>query len=215
MRTIVVASQKGGVGKTTVCGHLGVEAERRGAKAALIDTDPQGGLADWWNARESSTPAFFHPSQAGLRETLNSLEGQGVEVVLIDTPPAITASITATVAEADVVLIPTKPSPHDLRAIGATVDLVTQAGRPLVFVINQAVQNARLTKEARDSLSKLGPVAPITLHHRVAYVNSMIDGRTAMEVEPRSDASREIAELWAFIDGTFAGRKMHHAAAAG
>ena len=54
MYTIVAASQKGGSGKTTLSGHLAVEASRAGAgEIALIDTDPQGSLAAWWNARNS------------------------------------------------------------------------------------------------------------------------------------------------------------------
>jgi chromosome partitioning protein len=41
MRTLVIASQKGGVGKTTIAEHLGVMAEAKGAgPVALIDTDP-------------------------------------------------------------------------------------------------------------------------------------------------------------------------------
>ncbi len=43
MHVIAFASQKGGSGKTTLAGHIAVEAERRGAgPVALIDTDPQG-----------------------------------------------------------------------------------------------------------------------------------------------------------------------------
>ena len=33
MRTLVVASRKGGAGKTTISGHIAVEAERCGARA--------------------------------------------------------------------------------------------------------------------------------------------------------------------------------------
>jgi len=44
--TVVVASQKGGAGKSTLTRNLAVAA---GAGAALADTDPQGSLTDWWN----------------------------------------------------------------------------------------------------------------------------------------------------------------------
>lgn len=196
MRTIVVASQKGGVGKTTLCGHLAVEIERRsGGRAALLDTDPQGGLATWWNARADGSPAFFKIADAGLRATLNALAQDGFAYALIDTPPAITASIAATIEEADLVLIPAKPSPHDLRAVGATVDLVIKAGKPMSFVVNQAIRNANLTQDAMTALSEFGPIAGV-LHHRLDFVSSMIDGRTAQEVKACSDAAREIAKLW-------------------
>ena len=59
MQVIVFASQKGGVGKTTLTANLGVAAEIAGdGPAVLIDTDPQGSLAAWWNAREAETPAL-------------------------------------------------------------------------------------------------------------------------------------------------------------
>ena len=59
MHVVAFASQKGGVGKTTLAGHLAVEAQARGAgPVALIDTDPQGSLAEWWNGRQAETPLF-------------------------------------------------------------------------------------------------------------------------------------------------------------
>ena len=58
-QVVVFASQKGGSGKTTVSAHMALEAERAGyGPVALIDTDPQGSMAKWWNARASATPAF-------------------------------------------------------------------------------------------------------------------------------------------------------------
>jgi hypothetical protein len=50
---------KRGSGKTTLSGHLAVQAQRAGAgPVVLIDIDPQGSLADWWNEREADFPAF-------------------------------------------------------------------------------------------------------------------------------------------------------------
>ena len=59
MKIIVLASQKGGVGKTTLAAHIAVAAEQSGdGPCVLIDTDPQASLAAWWNGREAQTPAF-------------------------------------------------------------------------------------------------------------------------------------------------------------
>jgi len=200
MRILVVASQKGGSGKTTLAGHLGVEAERSGhGPVALIDTDPQGSLAQWWNAREAETPAFVQSSPQTLRDDLIALRDKGFKLIVIDTPPAATDSIAEVAAFADLVVLPTRPSPHDLRAVAATIDLLEERGKAMVFVLNSATPRARITGEAAIALSQHGTVAPVTIHHRVNFASSMIDGRTVAEIDEDNASAHEIAELWRYL----------------
>ena len=200
MRVIALASQKGGAGKTTLAGHLAVEAERAGAgPVALIDTDAQGSLAAWWNDREEETPVFAATDFTRLPTDLSALQEAGVRLAIIDTPPAITMAIKRVVVVADLVVIPTRPSPHDLRAVAATVDVVEDVNKPLVFVINAATARARITSDAAIALSQHGTVAPVTIHHRTDFASSMIDGRTVMEVNPSSRSASEITALWEYI----------------
>ncbi|HET7084001.1 MAG TPA: ParA family protein [Rhizomicrobium sp.] len=200
MYTIVSASQKGGSGKTTLSGHLAVEAVRAGAgEIALIDTDPQGSLAAWWNARTAPNPHFVKAGLPDLERALAELRQAGIKIAFIDTPPAITQSISRVVAHADLVVVPTRPSPHDLRAVGATVDIAERHGKPVVFVINAATARARITGESAVALSQHGMVAPVTIHHRVDFAASMIDGRTVGEVVPNSQSAKEISDLWLYI----------------
>jgi chromosome partitioning protein len=209
MRVLVLASQKGGSGKTTLSGHLAVEAERAGmGPVALIDTDPQGSLAQWWNAREAEVPYFAQAGVLDLGEALKHLEKAGVKLAVIDTPPAITASIARVVAHADLVLVPTRPSPHDLRAVGATVDIAEKHSKPLVFVVNGATARARITGEAAVALSQHGTVAPVTLHHRVDFAASMTDGRTVGEAAPKSQSAKEVRDLWLYVQDRL-GRIAH------
>ena len=200
MRIVVFASQKGGSGKTTLCGQLAVEADRAGAgPVALIDTDPQGSLADWWNARAAETPTFVKTSFAHMKEDLEELRARGTKLVFIDTPPAVTETIKAVVGHADLVVIPTRPSPHDLRAVGATVDIIEGLGKPLVFAVNGATCRARITGEAAVALSQHGTVAPVTVHQRVDFATSMIDGRTVSEINAASRSAEEIDGLWQYL----------------
>ena len=200
MKVLVLASQKGGVGKTTLTAHLAVEAERSGmGSVALIDTDPQMGLTGWWKVREAESIPMISVLPAGLGATLKRLQSSGIALVVIDTPPAITASIRDTVRHADLVVIPAKPSPHDLRAVGATVDIVEGERRAMVFVVNQATSRARITGEAAISLSQHGVVAPTTIHHRVDFATSMINGQVSVELDPKSRSAAEVTELWTYV----------------
>ena len=200
MRGLAAASQKEGSGKTTLAGHLAVQAQRVGAgPVVLIDIDPQGSLADWWNVRAGEHPAFAQTTVARLPDDLENLRQQGFKVAVIDTPPAVTLAIQQVVQVAQLIVIPTRPSPHDVRAVGATVDLCERAGKPLIFVINAATPGAQITTETALALSHHGNVAPVTLHHRTDFAASMIDGRTVMEVDPTGRSAAEIEALWTYV----------------
>ena len=200
MRVVVFASQKGGAGKTTLCGHLAVQADLVGAgPVAVVDTDPQGSLAQWWNAREKATPLFVQTHVRDLAGDLDDLQDGGVRLVFIDTPAAVTKTIGDIVDHATLVIVPARPSPHDLRAVGATVDIVEERGKPLIFALNAATRGTRLTDDSAVALSQHGTVAPVLLHHRIDFATSMIDGRTVMEINAESKSAQEIIEIWQYV----------------
>jgi len=200
---IVVASQKGGVGKTTIAAHLAVQASMAGrGPAVLVDTDPQGSLREWWDARKENDQykeyalALATAKLDDLPTRLAELRRNGATVAIIDTPPAITASIQRAIEIADFVLIPARPSPHDLRAIAATVRLARGAGKPFLFVVNGATPRANITAEAVAALSEHGRVSPVILYQRTDFAASMIDGGTVMEATVTGRSAREVAQLW-------------------
>lgn len=211
MYVVALIARKGGVGKTTLSGHLAVEAERMGhGPVALIDTDPQATLTDWWSARQTQqprTPANAAPpapelarsTLSRLTATLRQLREAGTALVVIDTPPALSEAIAAVIRIADLVLVPTRPSPHDLRSVGSTLDLVESAGKPVIFILNGATRRARMTGEAAILLSQHGRVSPVIVHHRVDFASSMINGLTVGELDAASSSAREIAQLWDYV----------------
>ncbi len=188
MYVIAVASQKGGSGKTTLAGHLAVQADRTGfGPVALVDTDPQGSLSEWWNARAAETPLFARASAGRFAADIERMRDLGIKLLVVDTPPAIEATITEVISLADLVLIPARPSPHDLRAAGATVELIERTPR------------ARITSEAVMALSQHGTLAPVIVHHRTGFAAAMIDGRTVMEVPGEARSAEEIVLLWEYL----------------
>jgi chromosome partitioning protein len=200
MHILTIASQKGGAGKTTLSAHLAVAAERAGAgPVAIINTDPQGSLADWWNQRAAETPLFAAVNVARLAEHMSALRRQGVNLVVIDTPPALIDTIKAAITVADLVLIPARPSPHDLRAVGVIAEMAEQVSKLFCFVVNGAASRSRIALEARDALAQHGPVAPVILHQRIDFATSMIDGRTVGELNSQSRSSHELALLWNYV----------------
>jgi chromosome partitioning protein len=201
MDILTIASQKGHAGKTTLSAHLAVEAERTGSgPVAVVDTDPQGSLADWWNQRAAETPLFAAVDVVRLTEHMTALQRQGGHLVVIDTPPAFLDTIRAAIAAADLVLIPARPSPHDLRAVGVGVEMAEASGKPFCFVVNGATPRSLIALEAVQALAQHGPVAPVIVHQRIDFAASMVDGHTAGEVNPRSRSADEIVNLWKYVD---------------
>jgi chromosome partitioning protein len=199
MQTIVINSQKGGSGKTSLCAHLAVEAERAGdGPVYLIDTDPQGTLSTWHVVRAAERPHRIEVKLTDLEPSLDTLAQRDAELCFIDTAPNRTDE-AGLFQLADLVLVPVRPSPSDLWAVAATVAALKRAGTPFLFVLNQATANANITAQAVASLSHHGPVAETIISNRVHYAAAMTDGHTAPELAPSGPAAREMAALWANI----------------
>lgn len=204
MKIIVITSQKGGSGKTTLAAHLAVEAERSGDTPTwVIDTDKQGTLSLWHERRESATPQRADVPFARLAEGLKVLRDQGGAYCFIDTPPTISEQSVTILGLADLVLIPVRPSPADLWAVSETVTLVKAAAKPFLFVITQAKAQASITAQTIAALSEHGRVAQAFIADRVPYAVAMTGGRTAPELAARSPAAEEVAALWKDVKSLF------------
>jgi chromosome partitioning protein len=138
---------------------------------------------------------------ASLGVAVARLRSAGHDLLIVDTPPAADRIVAAAVAAADIVVVPVRPSPDDLDAVGETVDLVTTAGRPMVFVVNSATRKARLTADAAIALSQHGTVCPSIIHRADIFAASALDGRTVAEVEPGGKPAYEIDGLWTYVAG--------------
>src|SRR4051812_43755162 len=194
MQTIVIASQKGGSGKTTLSRNLAVAV---GDDVALIDTDPQGSLTAWWNRREAETPILAN-IDGGISATLKALEEAGMKMVIIDTPPSAHAFVADVIALADLVIVPVRPTPDDLDAVGPTLDMIEGAGRNFVFVVSQAKKRTKLAVETVPALAQHGKVSPIVVHDRVEFPTAALDGRGVVEVGD-GPAATEIHELVTYL----------------
>src|SRR5262249_37940652 len=91
-RIITVAQQKGGTGKTTVAAHLPVALLQRGKPVGTLDGDRQGGLGEWFEARErrrgeAATGLRFRTASGwGARREARDLV-RDHDFVVVDPPP--------------------------------------------------------------------------------------------------------------------------------
>ncbi len=114
MNVIVFASRKGGSGKSTLAAHLAAQIKAT-KPCLLIDADPQGSLTLWHKLRGTNEPP--------IKTAVNSVSGilaaakrDGVEWVLIDTPPNVSAVVEDAIRNATMVIIPARPGVFDVNA---------------------------------------------------------------------------------------------------
>ena len=205
MKTLALLARKGGAGKTTLAVHLAVIAAQSGLRVLLVDTDPQRSTAAWWRSRSAATPELVECEANQLPDVLAAARADGIELVVTDSRPSVEAD-TATVARlSDFVLIPTRPTILDLRAIGATVEVVQAVNGRGAIVMNGVLagrdgEESPQAAEAREALAAYGiEVAPVAVANRVALGHALVDGRAVTEFDPAGKASAEMQALFRFV----------------
>ena len=200
MKTICIAAQKGGAGKSTLARNLAVAAVQDGQRVLCLDLDPQQSLRAWWQSREGDAPMMLasDPPPHALRATLDAAQGR-FDLAVIDTPPAASSWLMETLQASDLALIPVRPSPDDLRAVGATIAALQAAGVPFAFIMSQTPR-AKLTDEAVRVLAQHGRVAPVNIAQRVIYAETAATGQGVTETGD-AKAAHELAAIWAYVRG--------------
>ena len=116
MRTILVASSKGGCGKTTITTNLAAFYALAGKETALVDCDRQSSSLHWAQKRAELPGAVLGlAGKIGARVVAKVPEGTKRSV--IDTPAGIRASeVAELLPQAHALIIPVLPSVIDLEA---------------------------------------------------------------------------------------------------
>ncbi|MFZ9635526.1 MAG: hypothetical protein ACO3EK_17040 [Alphaproteobacteria bacterium] len=119
----------------------------------------------------------------------------------MDSPPHAELDARAAIRAADLVVIPVQPSPMDLWATQATVEMARAERRRALLVLNRIAPRTRLAQEIAAALGA-GDVrlAATTLGNRTAFASSLAGGSSVEEEEPGGAAAGEALHLRAEIE---------------
>lgn len=198
---ITIAQRKGGAGKTTLAAQLTVAWARSGARVATLDADPQGSLAAWVDLRRArlgkEAIGFEFAALPGWRAA-QWVEDRArkADLVVIDNPPQAETEARIAVRAAKLVLIPAQPSPLDLWATAATLEMARDERRTSLVVLNRVAPRSGLTEEIAADLIGAGvPLSATRIGNRIAFVRAMAQGLGVVESAHTTPAAAEINAL--------------------
>ena len=204
MNVIVFASRKGGSGKSTLAAHLAAQIKPT-KPCLLIDADPQGSLTLWHKLCSTNEP----PIKSAVNSVSGILAGakhDGMEWVLIDTPPNLSAVVDDAIKNATMVIIPARPGVFDVNAVQETIQICRTARKPYAVVLNGAPARrddaeSPIVSIAREALAKFrAPVWGGQITNRAELLMALNQGEGAREYYAEGGAAAEIARLWAAIE---------------
>ena len=159
MAVIAFASQKGGVGKSTLCRALAVEAIRAGLKTIVSDLDAAQGTVHEW-AKDRAKLGLNPPVAVRLcRTAAEALDGAGdVDLLLVDGPAKADVETLALARVADLIVQPCGGGLDDLRPAIRTFNGLIDRGVPrdrLLMALVRVGSEAEASN-ARDYLEVAG-----------------------------------------------------------
>lgn len=215
MRVLTVAGAKGGCGKSTTAVNVAAELAAMGFGVGLVDLDPQasGSLAlgqepatDPWGAEPVAIELPGAKGRlwlrrggrglfgAGVPDVRRLLSSEGVDVLVVDTPPSLGALSVTAIEQADLALVPLQPTPLDLPAFRDVAELVTGAARaraPKLRALLVRVQPRRLlTRDVEDHLldNHPGALYGVQIPEDVRAAESAGFGKPLLCYAPKSRA---------------------------
>ena len=199
-KVLVLASAKGGAGKTTLAAAVAGELLRRGQRVILLDADPQesGGLSQWYSASSSSELGTAQLYREAREVAAAQARGQALEgaVVIVDTAGSLTRTTLALITEADLVVVPARAGGLDAARAVEMVQLVQQASAAPCVVVLNAVTRSSMPAHIRAELREAGVLVLRTeVGQRVAFPTAQLHGTTPAFLPGSGVAASEIKSL--------------------
>jgi len=200
MRTILVASSKGGAGKTTVSTNLAAHFAVDGKATAILDADRQKSSTHWCEKRAALDTAVL-PIDGSKRGWDKHLP-DGIQRLVVDAPAgAMGDDLTAFLDIADAVVVPVLPSIIDLEATVPFLNSLVQHPRvkkgklPVAIVGNRLKPWTSNSQQALDQLKAWPYPLVAELRDTQAYVLMAALGKSVFDYH--SEQIRSHQDDWA------------------
>ncbi len=202
MKTILVASSKGGAGKTTLASNLAAYFALDGKRTVLVDADPQGSSMHWAQRRAELDSAVLPvDASGGKKRAWHEAVPADAERVVIDVPAGAMADDLAPFIEhADAIVVPVVPSGIDIEATVAFLNTLAKVPRihkrklPVGLVVNRSKPWTNASQQAVEMLNTWPYPVVAQLRDTQAYVVLAGLGRSLFDY--RSQQVRDHQADW-------------------
>lgn len=205
MAIIAVIQQKGGVGKSTITANLAGELVEKKLIVRVLDLDPQQSLAIWSRMGGGVLADIVGPvSIKSPKEFKAVVEAAANEAewVLLDCPPGSPDTGLMAALLSDIALLPVTPSPLDVIASKAALELIQDVQRQranerpvIAYVPSRMIQNTILARDLETTLKPTMQRILPGISQGIAIAESVMKGLTLREYAPSSEGVKEFQDL--------------------
>ena len=214
-RRIAVTQRKGGVGKTTLAVSIAAELRHRGSDVVLIDADPLRSACQWAALGGLRFPVqeLTFSTRRPVADWAAAVRRIHHDIVVIDTPPS-DDSLAASIALADVAVIPVLPSGLDLEATNRTLEIVgaVRARRAedvhVILVPNRVDRRTLEGRQLVEEMEGYGEIVAPAIGNRTAFVRAFSMGNSVGEFDPYGQGIREIRDLCDAVEQCLEGERV-------
>jgi chromosome partitioning protein len=205
MPTIVFASPKGGVGKSTAAVLLATEFASHGGSVTMIDADPNRPLSQWANrpGKPEKLTVIATTAEDSIIDTIEKAALQ-TTFVIVDLEGTASMMVGYAMSRADLVIIPAQGSHLDATEAVKAIKLVKGQERAfqrkipfaVLFTRTSAALRPRTLQsiEAEFAQNQI-PMFGAQIHEREAYRAMFAFGGTLADLDPTQVGNLPAAKL--------------------